>query len=91
MQANWDPATFPLGEVAPTPIAPTATPIEVDPTEQTEVNEQVSIPEINLAQLWWDETGMEIVRTTGSCVQYGTLAFAVICIVIGAVEALVGR
>jgi hypothetical protein len=91
LHAHWDPATFPLGEVTSTPIAPSATPVEVDPADQTEVNEQVSIAEINFAQLWWDETGMEIVRTTGSCVQYGTLAFAVICIVIGAVEALAGR
>jgi len=40
---------------------------------------------------WWDGTGLEIVRTTRTWIQYGTVAFAVVCIVIGAVEALFGR
>ena len=40
---------------------------------------------------WWDGSGIEIARATRSWIQYGTVAFAVICIVIGAVEALLGR
>jgi hypothetical protein len=34
---------------------------------------------------------MEIIKATRSWIQYGTVAFAVLCIVIGAVEALFGR
>ncbi len=45
----------------------------------------------NPLSYWWDGAGLEIVRTTRSWIQYGTVAFAVICIVIGAVEALFGR
>jgi hypothetical protein len=69
----------------------TVAPVPGDLVEQAEVNEQVSVPEISRAQIWWDGTGMEVVRATRSWIQYGTLAFAVICIVIGAVEALFGR
>jgi hypothetical protein len=59
--------------------------------EQAEVNEQVSIPYDYPASPWWDGSGIEIVRATRSWIQYGTVAFAVICIIIGAVEALFGR
>lgn len=65
----------------------TATAVPGEPVEQADVNEQVSGP----AQVWWDETGVQVVRATRSWIQYGTVAFAVICIVIGAVEALFGR
>jgi hypothetical protein len=41
--------------------------------------------------LWLEEAGVEIIRATRSWIQYGTVGFAVICIVIGAVEALFGR
>jgi len=40
---------------------------------------------------WLDDTGIQIVRATRSWVQYGTLGFAVVCIIIGAVEALFGK
>jgi hypothetical protein len=33
----------------------------------------------------------EILRATRVCVQYGTCGFAVLCIVVGAVESLFGR
>jgi hypothetical protein len=39
----------------------------------------------------WDGAAVEIARATRTWIQYGTLAFAVICILIGAVEALFGR
>jgi hypothetical protein len=39
----------------------------------------------------WAGTGIEIARATRSWIQYGTVGFAVICIVIGAVESLFGR
>jgi hypothetical protein len=38
-----------------------------------------------------DDAGIEIIRATRSWIQYGTLGFAVICIIIGAVEGLLGR
>jgi hypothetical protein len=91
LEPHWDPATFPLGQVTllliqePTPAVP------ADPVEQAQVYEQVSVPEISPARVWWGETGVEVVHATRSWIQYGTLAFAVICIVIGAVEALFGR
>jgi hypothetical protein len=62
-----------------------------EPIQQAEVKEQVSIPYEVSALPWWDGSGVEIVRATRSWIQYGTVAFAVICIVIGAVEALFGR
>ena len=40
---------------------------------------------------WWAGSGIEIARATRSWIQYGTVAFAVVCIVIGAVEGLFGR
>jgi hypothetical protein len=40
---------------------------------------------------WLDEAGIEIVRATRTWIQYGAVGFAVLCIVIGAVEALFGR
>jgi hypothetical protein len=41
--------------------------------------------------IWSDDTGLQIVRATRSWIQYGTVGFAVFCIIIGAVEALLGR
>jgi hypothetical protein len=38
-----------------------------------------------------DETGIEILRATRTWIQYGAFGFAVLCIVVGAVEALFGR
>jgi hypothetical protein len=43
------------------------------------------------APIWTEETGIEIIRATRSWIQYGTVGFAVMCIVIGAVEGLFGR
>jgi hypothetical protein len=40
---------------------------------------------------WLDDTGIEIVRATRSWIQYGAVGFAIVCIIIGAVEGLLGR
>jgi hypothetical protein len=69
------------------------------PEPQTESAEQQSAealaseaPTTSLIDaLWLEEAGVEIIRATRSWIQYGTVGFAVICIVIGAVEALFGR
>ncbi len=61
------------------------------PHEQLESNEDVSAEGPSPLPAWWDGAGTEIARATRSWIQYGTLAFAVLCIVIGAVEALFGR
>jgi hypothetical protein len=66
-------------------LAPVAPP---RPVEQ--FSEQVSEMEAP-ENYWLDDAGIEIIRATRSWIQYGTVGFAVICIVIGAVEALFGR
>ena len=38
-----------------------------------------------------EDIGLEIIRSTRTWIQYGMVGFAVICIVIGAVEGLAGR
>jgi hypothetical protein len=59
--------------------------------DQTTADQYVEAAPPKDAPPWWDGTGIEIVRATRSWVQYGTVAFAAICIIIGAVEALFGR
>jgi hypothetical protein len=61
---------------------------ESGPTEQQQSNEQVPAER---TAYWLDETGIQILRATRSWIQYGTVGFAVICILIGAVEGLFGR
>jgi hypothetical protein len=39
----------------------------------------------------WDGVGLDIARATRTWIQYGTVSFAVLCIIIGAVEGLFGR
>jgi hypothetical protein len=63
----------------------------MEQSDQAKFNERLSSLYISSAPPWWDVSGVEIVRATRSWIQYGTVAFAVICIVIGAVEALFGR
>jgi hypothetical protein len=91
LEPHWNPSTFPLGQVTPTLIEQTATSLLAEPAKQTNINEQVSIRKAIPEPGWWEGSGMEIVRATRSWIQYGTVAFTVICIVIGAVEALAGR
>jgi hypothetical protein len=58
------------------------------PSEQHESIEQVRAER---ASDWLDETWIPILRATRSWIQYGTVGFAVICILIGAVEGLFGH
>jgi hypothetical protein len=67
---------------------PAATP---DSTEQLKLNEEVSISQESPVRVWLDDTGIQIIRATRTWIQYGTVGFAVVCIVIGAVEGLFGR
>jgi hypothetical protein len=90
LEPHWNPLTFPLVQAAAAPVEHTAAAVLVDAAEQAEVNEHLSTLQASPPGLW-DGSGIEIVRATRSWIQYGTLAFAVICIVIGAVEALFGR
>lgn len=62
-----------------------------DLAERSHPDVQLSSVEENPAPPWWDGSGIEIARATRSWIQYGTVAFAVLCIVIGAVEGLFGR
>jgi hypothetical protein len=81
----WNPATFPLDQVG----------VSADPSDlssQPQGNQKIIVQSIGgSAPPWWHGSGIEIARATRSWIQYGTVAFAVICIVIGAVEALFGR
>jgi hypothetical protein len=65
--------------------------LAADSTEQPKPNEEVSMPQESPASAWPDDTWRQIIRATRSWIQYGTLGFAVICIVIGALEGLLGR
>jgi hypothetical protein len=91
LEPHWNPAAFPLGQTTPALIEDIGTNVRADLAEQSHFNEQVTIPKIESAPGCWDASAIEIVRATRSWIQYGTVAFAVICIVIGAVEALLGR
>jgi hypothetical protein len=53
--------------------------------------EEVSIQQEHPSPGWLDDTSIQIIHATRSWIQYGTVGFAVICIVIGAVEGLFGR
>ena len=59
-------------------------PVEAETTEATEKPE----PQ---APITFQQTYREIVRTTGGFVLYGTGGFALLCIIVGAFEALFGR
>jgi hypothetical protein len=63
----------------------------LEPGEKSQSPEDVHIKKERPAPGWLDDAGIEIIRATRSWIQYGTLGFAVVCIVIGAVEALFGR
>ena len=39
----------------------------------------------------WLDDGVNVLRATRGWIQYGTVGFAILCIVVGAVEALFGR
>jgi len=48
---------------------------------------EVSTPEAQVLE----DFHVSLIRTTRTCIQYGTCGFAVICILIGAVESFFGR
>jgi hypothetical protein len=62
--------------------------VPAEVSQQESENKGVASPVVSL---WPDDTHIQIIRATRSWIQYGTVGFAVICIVIGAVEALFGR
>jgi len=68
--------------VAP-PRQEPATTIAVDTNEQPKSYEEVNAN--------CPGTGILIIRATRSWIQYGTVGFAVMCIIIGALEGLFGR
>jgi hypothetical protein len=69
------------------PVSEAAEP-QSPPAEQNELNESVSAQK---ASRWLDDMGIPILRATRSWIQYGTVGFAVMCILIGALEGLLGR
>jgi hypothetical protein len=94
LEPYWDPATFPLGQIAPVLSEQTAADASIpiaESDEQPEPAVRASELEQQPEPLLWEGSGIEIVRFTRSWIQYGTVAFAVLCIVIGAVEGLFGR
>jgi hypothetical protein len=60
-------------------------------TEQHQLNEQATLLQEDPSTAWPDDMGVQIIRATRSWIQYGTLGFAVICIIIGALEGLFGH
>jgi hypothetical protein len=86
LEPHWDPATFPLGQAATAVVEQ-----GVDSGGQSELHALANIPPDGFTTPWWQGSGIEIARATRSWIQYGTVAFAVICIIIGAVEGLAGR
>jgi hypothetical protein len=67
-------------------IAPFADP--PPPVEENQANEPVNSQP---TAYWLDVTGIPILRATRTWIQYGTVGFAVICILVGAIEGLLGR
>ena len=61
------------------------------PAEPLEPLLQLQVAEPLLQPDNADAVYREIIRTTHQCVLYGSAGFAVLCILIGAVEALFGR
>jgi hypothetical protein len=73
--------------------APTELETPAEATVSADATEPVTEAAVDVGQAWLglEDTSREIVRATRSWIQYGTLGFAVLCIVVGAVEALFGR
>jgi hypothetical protein len=59
--------------------------------EEVKCNEEFKAIVPDKLPFWPEDTGILIVRATRSWIQYGTVGFAVFCILVGAVEALFGR
>jgi len=62
-----------------------------DPPAPAEENQAVEDVNLQATAYWLDVTGIPILRATRTWIQYGTVGFAVICILIGAIEGLLGR
>jgi hypothetical protein len=91
LEAVWEPVCEPEGVVAVSPHA-ISTPVAApDSAEQPQPNQEISEKESVSFFAWPDDAGIQIVRATRSWIQYGTVGFAVMCIFIGALEALFGR
>jgi len=58
---------------------------------EVECNEKFKAIVPEKLPFWPEDTGILILRATRSWIQYGTVGFAVFCILVGAVEALLGR
>jgi|HubBroStandDraft_6_1064221.scaffolds.fasta_scaffold1158645_2 hypothetical protein len=56
--------------------------------DQNQADEQLNLQP---TAYWLDGTGIPILRATRTWIQYGTVGFAVICILVGAIEGLLGR
>jgi len=62
------------------------------PAPETSQPTIVSISDEKTERFTWPaDTGVQIVRATCAWIQYGTLGFAAICILIGALEGVLGR
>jgi hypothetical protein len=77
----WEPADPPAQETADTAETP----------EQPQLNEPAAVLQESPSPAWPDDMGVQIIRATRSWIQYGTVGFAVICIIIGALEGLFGH
>jgi hypothetical protein len=51
----------------------------------------VSISDDQNGFSWPADTGIQIIRATCAWIQYGTVGFAAVCILIGALEGILGR
>jgi hypothetical protein len=58
------------------------------PAEENQADQQLNLQPTTY---WLDATGIPILRATRTWIQYGTVGFAVACILIGAIEGLLGR
>jgi len=90
-EAHWEPVCDPqrvaLGESDATSNPPSEDESSEQPTPNQDIREAASAS----ISAWPEDAGIQIIRATRSWIQYGTVGFAVFCIVIGAVEALLGR
>jgi hypothetical protein len=67
-------------------------PEPVSPAPETSNLSFVAIsPEKPQSFAWPADTGIQIIRATCAWIQYGTLGFAALCILIGAFEGVFGR
>jgi len=92
LEAVWEAVCEPDGIAASAPEAMSSSAAAAESSEQPDPNQQVNVPQQSASIFAWPEdAGIQIIRATRSWIQYGTVGFAVMCIVIGAVEALLGH